>query len=273
MKITFLGTAASPSMPVPFCQCPVCIEAATVGGPNVRRKSSLLINQDLVIDLGPDSPIAFSNYNIRTSEIKYILQTHSHSDHIDTELLAARHPEYGSKISGEIVLAGSEKTIIQIDNEFQQFGFGSIYSSQVSKRTQISIIHLEPFNTYKIGKYEIYGYPANHDHENDALIYSIFTDEHRILYATDTSVLNSDVWENLVNSKVSFDLVIFDHTYGIGFESTDHLSAKEIINYVKIFKQNNIIKDDVSFSQPIFLMRECTSIQNSINMLRILDMN
>ena len=54
MRITFLGTAASEGFPNAFCHCENCEGARALGGPSLRKRSSALINSDLLIDIGPD---------------------------------------------------------------------------------------------------------------------------------------------------------------------------------------------------------------------------
>jgi phosphoribosyl 1,2-cyclic phosphate phosphodiesterase len=51
MKLLFLGTAAAEGFPGLFCNCASCREARALGGKNLRMRSSLLINEDLLIDL------------------------------------------------------------------------------------------------------------------------------------------------------------------------------------------------------------------------------
>ena len=74
MKITVLGTAAATSMPLTFCNCDVCKESRRLGGRNIRKRSSIVINDDLLIDMGPDSINACSMYGIDAGNIKYLLQ-------------------------------------------------------------------------------------------------------------------------------------------------------------------------------------------------------
>ena len=54
MILTFLGTAAAEGYPNPFCRCKNCERSRVLGGPSLRKRSSALINDDLLIDLGPD---------------------------------------------------------------------------------------------------------------------------------------------------------------------------------------------------------------------------
>lgn len=54
MKLTFLGTAAATAMPLPFCNCNLCKTAKLLKGKDIRRRTSIVINNDILIDLGPD---------------------------------------------------------------------------------------------------------------------------------------------------------------------------------------------------------------------------
>lgn len=65
-------------MPIPFCVCQICSEARRVGGKNLRRRSSLMINDDLLVDIGPDIATASFEYGLSLAGISVCLQTHPH---------------------------------------------------------------------------------------------------------------------------------------------------------------------------------------------------
>ena len=73
MKITFLGTSAATSFPLVFCKCRVCKNARVKKGKDIRKRASLLINDDLLIDFGPDVTTSAAMYNIDLTKVKYIL--------------------------------------------------------------------------------------------------------------------------------------------------------------------------------------------------------
>ena len=54
MKILFLGTSAATSFPLAFCRCRVCEKARINKGKDIRKRSSVIINDDMLIDFGPD---------------------------------------------------------------------------------------------------------------------------------------------------------------------------------------------------------------------------
>ena len=97
MKIKLLGTAAATSMPLGFCNCEVCKNSRKNGGKDIRKRASIVINDEMLIDLGPDSINACSMYGIDAGKIKYLLQTHSHSDHFDGGHFVTRWSEYRSE--------------------------------------------------------------------------------------------------------------------------------------------------------------------------------
>lgn len=71
MKILFLGTGAAD------------FPADRTGVIGFRRTSSALIDGTLLIDPGPWVLDAIKEFKVDTKKIKYILNTHSHSDHYD----------------------------------------------------------------------------------------------------------------------------------------------------------------------------------------------
>ena len=77
MKITFLGTGAADwprKRPEEYKE--------------FRRLSSALIDDELLIDPGPQVPEALEELKKDPKSIKYVINTHSHSDHFSAETLA-----------------------------------------------------------------------------------------------------------------------------------------------------------------------------------------
>jgi phosphoribosyl 1,2-cyclic phosphate phosphodiesterase len=46
MRLTFLGTSAAEAYPNAFCGCSNCERARALGGPNLRKRSCALIEDD-----------------------------------------------------------------------------------------------------------------------------------------------------------------------------------------------------------------------------------
>jgi phosphoribosyl 1,2-cyclic phosphate phosphodiesterase len=80
MIITFLGTGTSQGVPVPACNCEVCIVGEEKDN---RLRTSALIeteNTILSIDAGPDFRYQMIRENVK--KLDAIIITHSHRDHI-----------------------------------------------------------------------------------------------------------------------------------------------------------------------------------------------
>ena len=246
MQLTFLGTAATPSMPIPFCVCETCTKARRIGGKNLRRRSSVVINGDLLVDIGPDIATASFEHDICLTGIGICLQTHTHADHLDAEFILSRHADYGTEVSGELQLVASSETLQAIDKLVRQRSdYGSIFNPDTRYALHIGLVPLTPFEACNIGDYSIIGYPANHGNNQGFLLYSIVQEDHAVFYGTDTSVLFDEVWEHLQRERTRYDVVILDHTYGIGHGSrpADHLASKDVIAHANRFRENGLLKD------------------------------
>lgn len=81
MKLKYLGTAASEGVPALFCNCKYCKKARKLGGKNIRTRSQTMINDDLLVDFGPDTYLHVLQNGINLLDIKNVLITHCHQDH------------------------------------------------------------------------------------------------------------------------------------------------------------------------------------------------
>ena len=95
MIVTFLGTSAANAFPEAFCKCRNCAQARMLGRPSLRKRSAALINDDLLIDLGPDIMAASHMHGCSLDNVQYCLQTHPQADHLDLSHLLSRSPDYG----------------------------------------------------------------------------------------------------------------------------------------------------------------------------------
>lgn len=82
MRLTIFGTAAAEAWPAPFCRCAACQEARKRGGPNLRSRAGAMIDDDLKIDFGPDTLMQLIRAGRDLCDLKTLVFTHQHSDHI-----------------------------------------------------------------------------------------------------------------------------------------------------------------------------------------------
>lgn len=244
LVVHFLGTAASPSMPVPFCACQECGIARAAGGRNLRRRSALLVDGVVLVDLGPDVVTASFDQRVSLQGVRWCLQTHAHSDHFDPEILASRDPDWRTDLAVHLSLVASRKTLEMVDVLFQQrCGAGSILDATVQDRLKLGVVEVTAYAARTTGDYQIVPFPANHGVQ-DALLYSIDDGRHAVFYGTDTATIPDAVWHDIRKRRLRYDLVVLDHTYGIGCRGSDHLCAGEVEELALTLRAGGILKED-----------------------------
>lgn len=210
MKITFLGTAAN-HIPLGFCNCNNCSLVRKTQGKSIRKSASILVDDDLIIDLGPDIHSSLSMYDKKATKIKYALQTHCHIDHFDTRAILGLifgEPEnviniIASEVSLKIIKRGFQRNINNLANT-----------------ENLKLLCINSGQSISVGKYCIKAITSTHC--NDCLLYVINYKDKNIFYATDTALFNEEVFEQLEDIKI--DLLILDHTFK--FKNGYHLNNK-----------------------------------------------
>ena len=119
MRLTIFGTAAAEAWPAPFCRCAACQEARRRGGPNLRSRSGALLDDDLKIDFGPDTVMQLIRAGRDLCDLKTLLFTHQHSDHIvPSELEWSGGVFTGTPPTSPISVLGNEQVCTMILKEF-----------------------------------------------------------------------------------------------------------------------------------------------------------
>lgn len=223
MKLTFLGTAAAEGFPAVFCNCAHCREARVLGGKNIRTRSQALINDDLLIDLPADTYSHFLNNCIEGDKIRYLLVTHSHSDHFYEKELQMRMRPFAHDMRAEKLKMYCSRGAEEIMDKF--YGTGN-YAVDFSA--------LNPFDTVSMGDYTVTALPARHFPGDGALFYIIKGDK-TILYAHDTGYFYDEVFDYIRDNGCIFDLISLDCTnvdIPISDEGT-HMGLENIVRLVE----------------------------------------
>lgn len=242
MLITFLGTAASNAFPEAFCQCRNCEQARALGGRSLRKRSSILVNDDLLIDLSPDLHTAAQYHGIRLTGVRYCLQTHFHADHMDLSQLLSRSPGFGTIGAPVLHFYTSEETLRRGAATFERdLADYSLLDPRAEEALNLKIHTLDPYSPIEIGAYRVIGFPANHAHGSGSLLYSIQAGGQTIFYGTDTSALFEETWQAFHHFNLTFDLVILDHTYGWNQKGSDHLSANQFIEHIQRMRAEGLL--------------------------------
>ena len=242
MTITFLGTAAANAFPEAFCKCRNCIQARILGGPSLRKRSAALINNDLLIDLGPDIMAASQMQGCPLDDVRYCLQTHPHADHLDLSHLLSRSPSYGVVGAPILDFYASRETLELAAETFERDLAGySLLSSEAEKHLNLKIHQIQPLESFTVGPYSVMAFPANHAPGMGAMLYAIEAAGCSVFYGTDTAPLFDQTWQTFRQQKMRFDVVILDHTYGPEQPGTDHLSAHQVIEHANRMRSEGLV--------------------------------
>lgn len=245
MHLTFLGTGAATSAPLAFCRCPSCTAARRLGGKDIRRRSSLLVNDDLLIDPGPDAVQATLAFGKDLTAVKTILITHAHSDHFDPGHLATRMADYACEDPTPIEVCCSETglRIISdyIDREERGLRLDTEDGLALLRATARACAANE---TFPCGKYQVTALYSRHDPSKDARLYIVDDGSARVLYATDMPSPDEAFYRALAAAG-PVDCVIADHTYGPGMPDTvrsDHMTAHDVVRLTAALRGRGLLR-------------------------------
>lgn len=268
MKIKILGTAAAEGIPSPFCKCRFCEYSRRHLKSEQRKRSSVLIDNDLLIDMGPDILWNSVSQNISYSNLRFILFSHSHFDHFSVPSLLLCSKEYRiTEMEKPIILVGSSQVYEKLINYLDVMG--------IDKLKFFSNYHytvVKPGEKLILGKYIITTIESTHSKIEKCLLYVIKNDDKVFFYSTDTAVFNvHDIFKEYTDK---FDLVLSDCTYGINSQTTRRNRHMGVTDNIKIYnemKKNGLLKDDsryilTHFSHdsmiPSYLMQEYVKQSN-----------
>ncbi|ONH28374.1 hypothetical protein BL253_19465 [Pseudofrankia asymbiotica] len=88
MRVTLLGTGSADGWPNPWCACPSCAWARDTG--NARAQTGVLLDDAMLVDLGPDVPRAAARFGVDLGRLRHLVIGHAHPDHLGPEALMWR---------------------------------------------------------------------------------------------------------------------------------------------------------------------------------------
>ena len=234
MKLKFLGTAAAEAVPALFCECEVCSYAKKFGGKDVRRRCSYLLDDDTMIDFGPDSNWQVNEFNIDLLKIKRIIVTHSHSDHLDGKEFLWRHAGY-SQVSQKLKILADESTHKLI---CQSTGadYEKLFLEEVLLQPGIKVVEDD---------ITILPVRANHDPKACPLNYIISRNGKNLLIANDTGWWSDESWEILKNSGIRLDMAVIEACGALKYPGWkhSHLSGDTCVEMRDELKKIGLIHD------------------------------
>lgn len=244
MKIKFLGTAAAEGWPAVFCTCENCRKAERLGGRDIRTRSQILVNDDLLVDLPPDTYLHKLAYGLDLSAVNTLLVTHSHMDHFYPMELSMRGGCYALGMKSETLNIFSDA---HVKHSFDlQSGFEKFLDA-VDGALRWNLMH--PFDRASSGRYEIYALKARHTHPEQSLFYLVKEGDRAFLQCNDTGYLYEENFEFLEKTGVKIDAVALDCTCGkirVG-ETGTHMGAPDCADLVARMRKCGFLKENARF--------------------------
>ncbi len=241
MKITVLGSAGF-GYPLVFCNCEYCSKARELKGKNIRKRASLLINDEIIIDLTPDCQTSMNMYNKDMGKVKYLLQTHTHLDHFDINQFTTLDLKYETKRYENLNLICSSLCLNDIQNKVSQFDRMNLFDNFYLDKIGLRIHTINHGESITIDNYIIKAIHCTHDEKIGAQIYLIKQGSKTLLYATDTPQITDIALQELNKEKI--DCVFLDESFGIKNYMFSHLNIEGFKDYIVKLKENNLLSEN-----------------------------
>lgn len=238
MKITILGSGGF-GYPLVFCNCANCNKAINLGGKNIRKRASILINNEMIVDLTPDTTVAMSMYNKNMADVKYLLQTHTHLDHFDINHFTTLDYKYATDRNCDLNLICSSLAFKDINEKANQYDRMNLLSKEYLNKIKLQPHELNHGESFKIDNYEIKAIHCTHHEQIGAQIYLIKHGNKTLLYATDTPMITDIALQELKGEKI--DCVVLDESFGKNDYMITHLNLTGFVEYVQKLKDNKLL--------------------------------
>ncbi len=226
MRVKILGSGTANGFPSPFCDCPTCRAARASEDPrDLRRRTSYLLDDDTIVDFGPDAFWQSVTFGVALHRLRRILYTHRHGDHINPELLTYRRDGWATG-QERLKLFASKPTLIALQVwGLQNEGVRSF------DEMKIDDVCLTPGQQVTDGDLTILPLAAKH-HHIDALVYLLTRNGRSVFIGNDSGFYPEQTWQALEGKHI--DLAFLDSTFGIhrADYDADHMGAATTLRAV-----------------------------------------
>ncbi len=235
MKVTFLGTAAAEGVPAVFCNCETCKRAKSRGGNDIRTRSQILIDDDLLFDFPMDTYLHMLKYKLDLSKIKHVLITHAHMDHCYPQEFCMRGAPFAYALSSENIEVFCDDTVKDM------FLSDTAREIRPEIAAAIKVTVMRPYAAEERDGTVIAAYPAAHTVGEQCLVYTVSRGGARVALLNDTGVLNKDVFAEMAKGG-RLDLAAFDCTYGAKRHGAGrHMGLYDIVDQCALMKEVGLV--------------------------------
>lgn len=211
----------------------------------MRKRSSILIDRELLIDIPPDLYWSSVSHGVNLTSLRSLLVTHSHADHFCPQLLEYRGPGFSFTNIPMLTLFGDRVIMSLVEGAF------------TVGEARLRLRPISPYRQYKADGYRIAAIPANHKtgiRGEIALNYIIERGGRAVLYASDTGPYSSEVLEYLLKRR--FDAIVVECTMGRR-SSEHHMNYESVLAFHQWAKGVGVIKEDGRFIATHFAHDGC----------------
>jgi len=237
MKLRILGTSAAEGWPAAFCRCDQCRAARTAGGKNIRKRSCLLIDDKVMIDLPPDILCHCQQNSIDLFDVEHLLITHPHWDHLYANELLWRRRHFAHPWDARrLHVYGSETTRRIIDAAIEAQWDDCRLNFHAVTRWQTIHVNDHGIITAALGA---------HSPTLECFNYIIEFGGATVFQAYDTGLFLDETWDHLAGHHLN--AVVIDCTNGTIDDVKGHLNIRAVMRVKEKMHYMGIIGDDVKF--------------------------
>jgi len=224
MKLLFLGTGAA--------DWAIKSEEETL--PGERRRSSMLLGEHILIDIGPQSFAHAKRIGVDLTKITDIFISHTHSDHYNKAALLSFAEAAESTVTVHCHADAAAKLALDPQEE-----------------KKVHIHKLKVRDTFDLQGLTFTAFSANHyvaDSKEVPLHYVISGEDKLLFYGCDGGWFTAETWEYM--RKMQFDCMIFDTTVG-EMDGNFRLAVHNSFPMLRLIKaallENHMVKDNCIF--------------------------
>ena len=245
MRLQYLGTGAAEGMPALFCSCPVCMRSMQEGGKSLRMRSCSLLGGSVMIDLSPDIFAQKLRYGLKLHDIRAIVFTHAHPDHMDLYALETMGKASCSIHPG---LAKENDVLHLYGSRIVKARFERIFSEANVLRERFCFHEVKPYEPFQAEGYTFHPLRANHRpiEVEDCLIYAIEDGRSALLYANDTGRVSDEVYAYLAAKALRFGLVSMDCARGL-LPGDGHMGFAECQELMDRLKMQGNVQENARY--------------------------
>ena len=239
MKLLFLGTAAAEGWPALFCECEGCRKARQRGGKDIRHRCSYIIDDDTMVDFGPDTYAQALACNIDLVDIRHMFITHSHVDHYTPKEFNWRSRGY-SKVEHNLDLYANQHALDMLPNVL----YKPLDELAPWKLTPHCV---EPGDCIETDGLRVTALLADHaGPEQKPLNFVIERGGKAIFIGNDSGWWSDESWDIL--SRFKLDIAVLECTYGITWKehSKKHMGADCTVAARDELQRRGILKPDAT---------------------------